>query len=62
MQNAKRTPTVSGTFTPPADLRPAIEALGKEGRQYLEDRVGRREVTHKDVAAAADYERGDLNG
>jgi len=46
--------TLSGTFTPPADLQPAIDALGEKGKQYLAKHCQDREITHKDIAKAAD--------
>jgi len=49
------------TFTPPKDLKPAIEQLGRLGRLYLKQQTEGRKVTHKDIAKAADYERA-VNG
>lgn len=44
--------------TPPKDLQPAIDALGKRGKEYL-SKIQDRKITHKDIAKAADYERSD---
>ena len=51
---------MAGTVTPPDDLQPAIDALGEKGREYLT--LLERPITPSDIAKAADYERGDLNG
>lgn len=45
------------TFTPPEDLQPAIDALGKIGQLYLKQQTKGRKITHRDIAKAADYER-----
>lgn len=62
MPRMNNRPVVSGTFTPPDDLQPAIDALSKAGRDYLVQQCIGREVTHHDIAKAADFERGELNG
>lgn len=49
--------TVLGKVTPPDDLTPAIEALGPIGRQHLEELTAGREITPRDLALSADYER-----
>jgi len=51
----------SGKFVPPADLQPAIDALGAKGRKrllYLV-RLNNGKMTHDLIAKAADYERGE---
>lgn len=48
-----------GTYTPPDDLQPAIDRLTPAGKNYLDWLTQGREVTSEDIAAAADYERGE---
>ena len=54
-------PVMSGTFTPPKDLQPAIEQLGDKGKRYLDDLVllNDGKLTHGMIVKAADYERGE---
>lgn len=52
---------MSGTVTPPADLSPAINALGEIGKAWLKKRTKGRPVAPRDIALAADFERGELN-
>jgi len=52
---------ISGTFTPPKDLQPAIDALGSKGKKrllYLV-RLNNGKMTPDLIAKAADYERGE---
>jgi hypothetical protein len=55
---------IAGTFTPPKDLRPAIESLTPKGRQKLADLVDENGgiIETWMIARAADYERGDIYG
>ncbi len=50
-----------GTFTPPADLQPAVDSLTDRGREFLRDLVALNggRLTHHLIAQAADYERGE---
>ena len=52
---------LSGTFTPPKDLQPAIDGLGEKGKRYLDDLVlmNNGQIQHWMIAQAADYERGE---
>lgn len=59
---ALRFPTVTGKVTPPSDLGPAISALSEIGKAYLDRRCKGLPATPKDIALAADFERGELNG
>jgi len=52
---------LGGTVTHPTDLQPAINALTDIGRAWLNKRTQGRAVTPRDVALAADFERGELN-
>lgn len=52
---------VTGTVTPPDDLQPAIDALSDTGRAWLNRRCKGRDIQPRDVALAADFERGELN-
>jgi len=49
---------LTGAVKPPKDLTPAIEALGDKGRSWLERTTEGREITHHDVAKAADVDNG----
>lgn len=51
---------MSGTVTPPDDLQPAIDALSDIGRAWLYKQTLGRDILPRDLAKAADYERGDL--
>ncbi len=51
---------VSGTVTPPDDLQPAIDALTELGRAWLMKHTKGRQITPRDLARAADFERGEL--
>jgi len=53
---------VSGQVNHPKDLKPAIEALTEKGLNFLKDKTKGREITPKDIAKAADFENGYLNG
>lgn len=50
--------TITGAVKPPKDLTPAIEALGDKGRKWLDRITKGREITHHDVAKAADVDNG----
>lgn len=58
MHNGRK--AFAGTVTHPDDLQPAIDKLTETGRAWLEQRTEGREVMPRDIALAADYERGDL--
>ena len=53
-------PAMAGTFTPPDDLQPAIDALTDIGRAWLNKRCEGREIMPNDVGLACDFERGNL--
>ncbi len=57
--NAKRHP-IMGVVTPPNDFQPAIDALTEMGRAWLKKQTKGREITPRDLAQAADFERGEL--
>ena len=52
---------MSGKFRPPADLKPAIEALGDKGKRYLDDLVlmNNGHLEPWMIVQAADFERGE---
>jgi len=54
--------SVQGKVTPPDDLQPAIDALGKVGRAYLTALAAGGKITPLLLAQAADFERGELIG
>ncbi len=51
---------MSGTYTPPSNLQPAIDGLSEIGRAWLDGRTYGRDIEPADVSYAAEYERGDL--
>lgn len=51
---------MNGTVTPPSDLQPAINALSDIGRAWLKKETKGRQVMPRDLARAADFERGEL--
>lgn len=61
MNGRRPRPAMSGTVTHLDDLQPAINKLTDVGREWLEKRTEGREVMPRDIALAADYERGELN-
>ena len=48
-----------GKVTPPADLGPAIAELSEAARERMYASLAGREPTSRDVAQAADWERGE---
>ena len=52
--------SMAGTVTPPDDLQPAIDALTEIGRAWLNKETKGREIMPRDLARAADFERGEL--
>ena len=50
---------IEGKVTPPKDLTPAINALGEKSKKYLASLTEGREITPKDLALAADYDRDE---
>lgn len=53
--NEPRVPAIAGTFTPPADLLPAVMALEGQAFEYLKRQTAGRAVTAADLVAAADW-------
>lgn len=51
----QRMPMVAGTFTPPADLLPAVMDLDPVAFEYLQQLTAGRAVTPSDLVAAADW-------
>ena len=51
----QRTPAISGTFTPPTDLLPAVMALESGAFEQLKRLTAGRAVTCADLVAAADW-------
>lgn len=49
---------MTGAVKPPKDLTPAIDALGDKGKRWLKQHTRNREITHHDVAKAADVDNG----
>jgi len=52
---------LKGVVTPPKDLQPAIDALGKTGQAYLKALAAGGKITPWMLAQAADYERGEAH-
>ena len=50
---------VTGKVTPPADLQPAIDALGPKGKSYLKG-LSQGTIEPWMLAQAADFERNEL--
>lgn len=50
-----RAPAIAGTFTPPADLLPAVMALEVGAFEELKRLTAGRAVTAADLVAAADW-------
>lgn len=57
----RKAPVLLATVTYPDDLQPAIDALGAEGKQKLDELAAGGEVKPAMIARAADYER-EVNG